>query len=327
MLRTSSRLFSGAFRAPLSTTNACLAKPFFRPTARLLDVDVKVPSIGETVTSVKIGEFYVKEGDYVQAEAPIFVVESDKVTTDVPAPKAGVLKKILHDSGASLGIGDVVAIIDDAAPAPAGSAKPEAPKAAAKAEAPKATEAPAAKAAPAAAAAPARAAAPAITIEGSVRTQKISTLRHRVAERLKASQNTLALLTTFNEIDMSKAMALRESKQDEFVKRHGVKLGFMSIFAKACATALMKNPIINSQWDAANDQIVTPNYVDISVAVAGPRGLVVPVVRDVHLMGFADVRAPRSGASLRVCIHGASASTTSSDKSITPCPYLNPIRT
>lgn len=298
----------------------------------VMSVEIKVPSLGESVTEATIGQWFKKVGDRVEADEPLVELETDKVTLEVNAPASGVLTDILAEEGADVEVGALLGVIGEGQGAAA--AKPaEAPK---KAEAPK----PAPAAAPAAekilspaarkaagdagidagsvegtgrdgrvmkddvqraaaaqpaapvqpaqpAAAPAaKAAQPAGERETRVRMTK---LRRRIAERLKDAQNTAAILTTYNEVDMSQVMALRNRYKDGFEKKHGVKLGFMSFFVKAAIAGLKEYPAVNAQIDG--DELIYKNHYDIGVAVGTEQGLVVPVVRDADQLSFAGVEA------------------------------------
>ncbi|MFN8759591.1 MAG: 2-oxoglutarate dehydrogenase complex dihydrolipoyllysine-residue succinyltransferase [Tagaea sp.] len=287
-----------------------------------MPVDIKVPPMGESVSEATIAKWFKKVGDAVKADEALCELETDKVTVEVPAPVAGQLVSISVEAGGTVGVGAKLGEILEgaagkaAAPAPAAAA---APKAAAPAPAPAAAQpGPAArkalseagmdaaavagsgkdgrvtKADVAAAAAAPKAAAPAPAAPAAPRELgpreervKMTRLRLRIAERLKQAQNTAAMLTTFNEIDMTAAMALRTKYNETFEKRHGVKLGFMSIFAKACVVALKELPAVNAEIDGQD--IVYKNHYDIGIAVGTPQGLVVPVVRDCDALGFADI--------------------------------------
>ncbi|MFM8801051.1 MAG: 2-oxoglutarate dehydrogenase complex dihydrolipoyllysine-residue succinyltransferase [Tagaea sp.] len=287
-----------------------------------MPVDIKVPPMGESVSEATIAKWFKKVGDAVKADEALCELETDKVTVEVPAPVAGQLVSISVEAGGTVGVGAKLGEILEgaagkaAAPAPATAA---APKAAAPAPAPAAAQpGPAArkalseagmdaaavagsgkdgrvtKADVAAAAAAPKAAAPAPAAPAAPRELgprdervKMTRLRLRIAERLKQAQNTAAMLTTFNEIDMTAAMALRTKYNETFEKRHGVKLGFMSIFAKACVVALKELPAVNAEIDGQD--IVYKNHYDIGIAVGTPQGLVVPVVRDCDALGFADI--------------------------------------
>ncbi|MAD37825.1 MAG: dihydrolipoyllysine-residue succinyltransferase [Tistrella sp.] len=300
-----------------------------------MSVEIKVPSLGESVTEATIGQWFKKVGDRVEADEPLVELETDKVTLEVNAPASGVLTDILAEEGADVEVGALLGVIGEgqgaAAAKPAEAPKKaEAPKAAPKAEpAPAAAPAaekilspaarkaagdagidagsvegtgrdgrvmkddvqraaaakPAAPAQPAAAPAP-KAAQPAGERETRVRMTK---LRRRIAERLKDAQNTAAILTTYNEVDMSQVMALRNRYKDGFEKKHGVKLGFMSFFVKAAIAGLKEYPAVNAQIDG--DELIYKNHYDIGVAVGTEQGLVVPVVRDADQLSFAGVEA------------------------------------
>ncbi len=291
-----------------------------------MPIDIKVPPMGESVSEATVAKWFKKVGDAVKADEPLCELETDKVTVEVPAPAAGQLVSITADSGATVGVGAKLGEILEgaagkasapaAAPAPAKAAAPAAaPAAPASAAQPgpaarkalseagvdaasvagtgkdgRVTKADVAAAPKAAAPAPAAApAAPAVPREIGPREErvKMTRLRTRIAERLKQAQNTAAMLTTFNEIDMTAAMAMRSKYNEQFEKRHGVKLGFMSIFAKACVVALKELPAVNAEIDAGD--IVYKNHYDIGVAVGTPQGLVVPVVRDCDVLSFADI--------------------------------------
>ncbi len=231
----------------------------------------------------------------------LVVIETDKVSVDVRAPSAGELVETLANKGETVNVGAPLAKLNASAAKPAGGAAPkaaEAPKAASApapaapkaAEAPKAAPAPAAPApaAPKAAAPAPKAEAPKVPAGARTETRvKMTRMRQRIAQRLKESQNTTAMLTTFQECDMSSLFEMREKYKDAFEKKHGVKLGFMSAFLKAAASSLVEMPVVNAVLDGGD--IVYRDYVDISVAVASPRGLVVPVVRNVEGMNFADI--------------------------------------
>ena len=284
-------------------------------------VEIKVPTLGESVTEATIAKWFKKVGDAVKADEPLCELETDKVTVEVPAPAAGMLSAITAEAGTTVAVGAKLGELEagaagkaaaPAAAAPAAKAAPApapAPAAAAAQPGPAARKAlsesglnpasvagtgkdgritkpdvAAASAAPAAK--PAAPAAPRATGPREERA-KMTRLRTRIAERLKQAQNTAAMLTTFNEVDMTAAMALRAKYNEQFEKRHGVKLGFMSIFAKACIVALKELPAVNAEIDGGD--IIYKNHYDIGIAVGTPQGLVVPVVRDCDLLSFADI--------------------------------------
>ena len=246
----------------------------------------------------------VAPGDGVQADDVVVVLETDKVSVDVRAPEAGALVEILAEVDDVVEVGAPLFRIDTDAKVEAKSAAPESTPEPAKEESapppPPAAEAP--KAAPKPAAAPSTPPppppkpsgppiedAPAFTGSRTERRTKMSRMRQRVAARLKDAQNTAAMLTTFQECDMGNFMEIRKRHKDEFEKKHGVKLGFMSVFVKAATAALQEIPAVNAYIDDEAKEVVYREFVDISVAVASPTGLVVPVLRNTETMNFADV--------------------------------------
>jgi len=262
--------------------------------------------MGDSITEGTITSWAKKVGEMVKEDELFVTIETDKVSVDVTASGfSGVLTAQLSKAGETVKVGAPLAEFDigatgdskaDApAPAKAEAAKPEAPKAqeapkpAAKTEAPKA-EAPKAEAPKKEAPKPAAAApAPKPVVPGTRNETrvKMTRMRMRIAERLLSAQSTGALLTTFNEIDMFKLMELRNNHKEAFEKTFGVKLGFMSAFVAASAKALRELPIVNASIEG--DEIVYHDYIDISVAVSAPRGLVVPVLRNCETMNFADI--------------------------------------
>jgi len=287
--------------------------------------NIVVPSLGESVSSATVARWLKQAGDAVAADEPLVELETDKVTVEVNAPVAGVITAIAADTGAEVLPGAVLGSIQAGAAAaakPAAAAPAPAPKpAAAPAPAAASGHAPMPAAAkmmaetganaaaigagtgkdgritkgdvlaylaqPAAAPAAAPAARASRPPEVGEERVKMTRLRTTIARRLKEAQNTAAMLTTFNEVDMSAAMALRSEYRDAFEKRHGVKLGFMSFFVKACIAALKEFPAVNAEIDG--DEIVYKNFVHMGIAVGGPSGLVVPVLRNADTMGFAEV--------------------------------------
>lgn len=275
------------------------------------DFLLNVPSMGDSITEGTIVTWQKKAGDWVNADDVIVVLETDKVSVDVRAPRSGMIKELIGAEGDTVGVGAPLAKIDTAAAKPEGAApqaaapappppppaaKPAAAASAAATPPPPAPSTPApaaAKPTPPAAAAPSKPAAPAAAapVAGS-RTEtrvKMNRMRLRIAERLKSAQNTAAMLTTFQEVDMGNLMELRSAYKEEFEKTHGVKLGFMSAFVKASTAALMELPAVNAFIDDGTKEIVYRNYCDVSVAVASPAGLVVPVLRNAESMSFAGV--------------------------------------
>ncbi|KPI83910.1 putative 2-oxoglutarate dehydrogenase E2 component dihydrolipoamide succinyltransferase [Leptomonas seymouri] len=246
-------------------------------------LSIKVPTIAESISTGKVVNWTKKVGDPVAEDEVICQIESDKLNVDVRAPKNGVITKINFEDGADVEVGAELSTMKEGPAAAAGGAAPAAPKAeAAKAATPAPTPA-----APAASAAPKPAVNAVSGADPRIKSVRISSMRHRIADRLKASQNTCAMLTTFNEIDMTPLFQLRNTYKDEFAKRHDVKLGLMSPFVKACAIALKDVPIVNASF--GKDTIDYHDFVDISIAVATPRGLVVPVIRDVQNMNLANI--------------------------------------
>lgn len=301
--------------------------------------EIIVPALGESVKEATVAKWLKNIGDSVSVDEPLVELETDKVTLEVNAKSAGVLKEIKVQTGDNVEVGAVLgSITEGAAGAKAEKSKP----AAAKTEAPKAQQAaskpasndtflsPAvrkiaddnnldaggiqgtgkdgrvtkgdvlealkAPAATPAAKAPAQPSGPRNNANREERV-KMTRLRQRIAERLKDAQNTAALLTTFNEVDMSHILDLRNQYKESFEKKHGVKLGFMSFFVKAAVQALQDFPAVNAEIDGTD--IVYKNYYDIGVAVSTPTGLVVPVVRDADQKGFAGIEKEIGNLGLR----------------------------
>jgi 2-oxoglutarate dehydrogenase E2 component (dihydrolipoamide succinyltransferase) len=284
-------------------------------------VDVMVPTLGESVSEATVSTWFKKVGDTVAQDEMLCELETDKVSVEVPAPAAGVLTEILAGEGTTVAAGGKLAVLGGAsasASAPAPATKPTPATTAAK----DVEDSPAAKKAMAeagisrdavtgtgrdgramkddvaravAAAAPATAPAPAaaprapVAADDAAREErvKMTRLRQTIAKRLKDSQNTAAMLTTYNEVDMSAVMALRNEYKDAFEKKHGVRMGFMSFFTKACCHALKEVPEVNAEIDGTD--IVYKNYVHMGVAAGTPTGLVVPVIRDADQMSFAEI--------------------------------------
>ncbi|MBO6896150.1 MAG: 2-oxoglutarate dehydrogenase complex dihydrolipoyllysine-residue succinyltransferase [Shimia sp.] len=284
-------------------------------------VDVMVPTLGESVTEATVSTWFKAVGDTVAQDEMLCELETDKVSVEVPAPAAGVLSEIIAPEGTTVDASAKLAVIGGAsasaaaapaaapaaAAAPAGSADVENAPSANKLMAEKGIAAASVtgtgrdgrimkedvlKAALApAAAAPAPAAAPRapVAADDAAREErvKMTKMRQTIARRLKDSQNTAAMLTTYNEVDMTEVMALRSQYKDQFEKKHGVRLGFMSFFTKACVHALKEVPEVNAEIDGTD--IVYKNYVHMGVAAGTPQGLVVPVIRDADAMSFADI--------------------------------------
>ncbi|OYX43838.1 MAG: dihydrolipoamide succinyltransferase [Rhodobacterales bacterium 32-67-9] len=296
------------------------------------NTDVMVPTLGESVTEATVSTWFKKVGDAVAVDEMLCELETDKVSVEVPSPVAGVLAEIIAPEGATVDAKARLAVVTEGAAAGAAAvpapAQADAAPAAAAAKGKDVEDAPSAKkamaeaglsadqvtgsgrdgrimkedvakaaagtaaAAPAVASAvPAAAAAPRAPIpaEDAAREErvKMTRLRATIARRLKDAQNTAAMLTTYNEVDMSGVMGLRNEYKDQFEKKHGVKLGFMSFFVKACCHALKEVPEVNAEIDGGD--VVYKNFVHMGVAVGTPTGLVVPVVRDADQMGFAAI--------------------------------------
>lgn len=288
-------------------------------------IEVKVPVLPESVSDATIASWHKKAGEAVKRDENLLDLETDKVVLEVPSPVDGVLKEIKFEEGATVTSQQVIAVIEEGAAAAATPAKAEAPKAEApKAEAPKAA---AAKAAPAPAAATGElppgarftAASEGIdpaqvegtgrrgavtkedlvnyakaggTVAASARPEQrvpMTRMRARIAERLMQSKNSIAMLTSFNEVNLAKVMQMRKDLGEQFEKANGIKLGFMSFFAKAAANALARHPAVNASVDG-ND-VIYHGYADISIAVSTEKGLVTPVLRNVERMGFAEIEA------------------------------------
>jgi 2-oxoglutarate dehydrogenase E2 component (dihydrolipoamide succinyltransferase) len=271
--------------------------------------------MGDSITEGEVKNWAKGEGEHVSVDDLVAVIETDKVAVEIRAKEAGVIQKRFAEEGSTVSVGAPLFAYTPGAEAPKQAdtlAKPETP--AAKTEAPKAAPPPEVKVAPAAPSkttkpetpaakteAPKAAAAqhPSAFVAGGERKVKVSRMRERIAQRLKDAQNTYAMLTTFQEADMFNLINMREDFKEEFQKKHGVKLGFMSAFVKASAAALKEIPAVNAVYDGANREVIYRDYVDISVAVATPRGLVVPVLRDCDHLSFADVEKRLSELSTR----------------------------
>ncbi|XP_039126318.1 dihydrolipoyllysine-residue succinyltransferase component of 2-oxoglutarate dehydrogenase complex 2, mitochondrial-like [Dioscorea cayenensis subsp. rotundata] len=264
-------------------------------------VDAVVPFMGESITDGTLATFLKKPGDSVQVDEPIAQVETDKVTIDVVSPEAGVIQKFVVKEGDTVTPVTKVAVISKGearvthiAPSEDQSGKdtsqtpPPPPKIEIEERAPKVDTSTKEKPkVPSAVLPKTSASEPQLPPKERERRVPMPRLRKRVATRLKDSQNTFAMLTTFNEVDMTNLMKLRSDSKDAFLEKHGVKLGLMSGFVKAAAIGLQNQPIINAVIDG--DDIIYRDYIDISIAVGTSKGLVVPVVRNADTMGFADV--------------------------------------
>lgn len=323
-----------------------------------MSIEIRVPTLGESVTEATVGKWFKQAGDAVKVDEPLVELETDKVTVEVPAPASGVLGDILVESGSTVAVGSLLAALKEgagkSAPPAAAAQAPPPPQPSPSQSAPAAhkttesahngtpppspsarkalTEAgleaaevqgsgrrgqilkeDVANAVKSAAPPPAAPSADAASVTNVVAVQpppttivmrdvrlpsaandgtreervKMSKLRQTIARRLKEAQNAAAMLTTFNDVDMGAVMALRAQYKDVFEKRHGVKLGFMGLFVKACIQALRDVPSVNAEIDG--DEIVYKNYYHIGVAVGTEKGLVVPVVRDADRLGLAEI--------------------------------------
>ncbi|GAL78800.1 2-oxoglutarate dehydrogenase complex dihydrolipoyllysine-residue succinyltransferase [Algibacter lectus] len=291
-------------------------------------LEMKVPSPGESITEVEIATWLVEDGDYVEKDQAIAEVDSDKATLELPAEVSGIIT-LKAEEGDAVEVGAVVCLIDTSAEKPAGG---EAPKAEAKVEAPKA-EAPKAaeaktyatgSASPAAKKVLAEKGIDAASVSGTGKAgritkedavnavpsmgtptggsrgtsrSKMSMLRRKVAERLVEVKNTTAMLTTFNEVDMSPIFALRSEYKETFKAKHGVGLGFMSFFTLAVVRALEMYPAVNSMMDGK--EMLSYDFCDISIAVSGPKGLMVPVIRNAENLSFRGVESEVKRLALR----------------------------
>ncbi len=296
--------------------------------------DIRVPTLGESVTEATVGKWFKQPGDAVAVDEPLVELETDKVTLEVPAPAAGILSDIAAKNGETVGVGAILGMITDGAGAAAKPAAAAAPAAAKPVEVPKAAPSvvPAASpmpappsvrklgaesgvdpagvagsgvrgqvlkgdmmaaieraaAAPTPVSAPVQMRAPSPPDDASREERvKMTRLRQTIARRLKDAQNTAAMLTTYNEVDMSAVMHMRNQYKELFEKKHGAKLGFMSFFTRACIQALKEVPEVNAEIDGTD--IVFKNYYHIGVAVGTEKGLVVPVVRDADHLSLAGI--------------------------------------
>jgi 2-oxoglutarate dehydrogenase E2 component (dihydrolipoamide succinyltransferase) len=290
-----------------------------------MSVEIKVPTLGESITEAVVGKWHKKVGDAVAVDEPVAVLETDKVTIDVQAPESGTIEAISFTEGAKVKIGDVLAklapgaVAAKAAPAaavaPPAAVQTPAPAAAGPSMTPVARNVAAATgvdpakvqgsgangrimkddvlkaaAAPASAQAPVSAPPTTLNVPTGPRAEervRMTPLRKRVAERLLQAQSNAAILTTFNEVDMSAVMGLRKQYNEKFEKKHGVKLGFMSFFVKAAIEALKTFPAVNASIEG--EDVVFHHYYDIGIAVSGSRGLVVPIVRDADQKSMAEL--------------------------------------
>jgi 2-oxoglutarate dehydrogenase E2 component (dihydrolipoamide succinyltransferase) len=268
-----------------------------------MPVEIKAPPFAESISEAQIGEWVKKEGDFVDRDEVVLELETDKAALEVVAPVAGTIVKLLKKVGETVTSGEIVAQME---PGPAPAKKASAPAAAPPAPtAPPVSEAkvmPAARRVLAEKGIDPSQVAPSgpggRILKEDVQTSApaagrqrelvpMTLIRKKIAARLVDAQQTAALLTTFNEVDMSAVMDLRKTYQDSFKETHGIKLGFMSFFVKAAVDALRRSPAVNAQIEG--DSIAYHNYYDIGVAVGGGKGLVVPIIRSAERLGFADI--------------------------------------
>ncbi|GJP33339.1 hypothetical protein CLOM_g17883 [Closterium sp. NIES-68] len=256
-------------------------------------VEVVVPSMGESVNDGVLAALLKSVGDSVRVDEVIGQVETDKVTIDVRSPDEGVVERVNVQLGDTVTPGTPIAVVRRAKALPASTTLADRVVEAVEGPRPLPVARAAPPSPPPAASRPSAAApgaaAPAVPIIPKQKERRVpmTRLRRRVAQRLKDSQNTFAMLTTFNEIDMTNLIALRNDFKDAFYEKHGIKLGFMSAFVKAASSALQQEPAVNAVIDG--DDIVYRDYIDVSIAVGTPKGLVVPVIRKVHELSFVDV--------------------------------------
>jgi 2-oxoglutarate dehydrogenase E2 component (dihydrolipoamide succinyltransferase) len=289
-----------------------------------MTIEVKVPVLPESVEDATIATWHKQPGDTIRRDENLVDLETDKVVLEVPAPADGTVKELRAKQGDTVYSDDVIAIIEEGA---VEKAEPEATAEPRETESakPKQEETPAAPAKPAGDDAPRLSpAARRVAEEQKVDTGrvegtgrggrvtkgdvlnflkgggsrqeervKMTRLRSRIAERMKEAQNTAAILTTFNEVDLKAVMDLRRRHQQEFTEKHGIKLGLMSFFVKACCDALRKFPVVNASIE--NDEIVYHNYQDIGIAVSTERGLMVPIIRNAENLGLAELEVAIAG--------------------------------
>lgn len=274
------------------------------------EIEIKVPAVGESISEVFIGEWYVPAGSYVAADANVVGLETDKATFDVPAAAGGLVTRVLKQAGETAAVGEVIGYIQPQE-APAGKSAAAAPAAPAAAAGGKTGG----HVMPAAERVLAESRTPAAAVQGTgpggrvlkedavrhaqsgapvrvgglreTKTVPLSPIRQTIAQRLVSAQQTAALLTTFNEVDMSNVKKLRDVYRDTFEKKYGIKLGFMSFFVRAVVSGLQQFPQLNAQMEGK--QLIHHNYCDIGIAVGGGKGLVVPVLRNAENMSFADI--------------------------------------
>jgi len=287
-----------------------------------MTIEVKVPVLPESVEDASIAGWHKQVGDTIRRDENLVDLETDKVVLEVPAPAAGTIKELRFEVGDVVNSDDVIAVIEEGEVADATESSGEAEeKQEADSDAAKETPKPAEKASDSDAPDSGSRLSPAArrvaeeekvdpgSVSGTGRggrvtkgdvikflkgggsrqeeRVKMTRLRSRIAERMKEAQNTAAILTSFNEVDLKAVMDLRKKYQEQFTERHGIKLGLMSFFVKACCDALRKHPVVNASIDG--DEIVYHNYQDIGIAVSTERGLMVPIIRNAENMGLAEI--------------------------------------
>jgi 2-oxoglutarate dehydrogenase E2 component (dihydrolipoamide succinyltransferase) len=273
-------------------------------------LEIKVPAVGESISEVTVGKYYKKEGDAVKMDEVIAEFESDKATFELNAPAAGTITKLNASEGDTIAVGAVICVLDTDAAAATAAPEVKVDKAASKEKAPETkTENKKAGTPKEVASTPAPKPSPAVKSTSAekndmnfdkqvslqdnelkfrgVRVERMSSLRKTISRRLVAVKNETAMLTTFNEVDMKPIMDLRAKYKDLFKEKHGVGLGFMSFFTKACCEALQAFPSVNAQIE--NEHIVYYDYCDLSIAVSTEKGLVVPVLRNAHKMSMPEI--------------------------------------
>ncbi len=285
------------------------------------EIEIKVPPVGESITEVMIGEWYVSEGGFLAADENLVALESDKATFEIPAEQGGLVTRILKQAGETAEVGEVIGFLqpaeapaESAQPAPATPAPATPPAAAAAAPPPASPKADAGHVMPAAERLMKEQKIPASAVTGTgpggrilkedvvratgsipmevagpreTRNVTLSPIRQTIARRLVEAQQNAALLTTFNEVDMSAVKSLRVTYRDAFEKKYGIKLGFMSFFVRAVVAGLQQFPQLNAQ--ISGKTVTYYNYCDIGIAIGGGKGLVVPVLRNAENMSFADI--------------------------------------
>jgi 2-oxoglutarate dehydrogenase E2 component (dihydrolipoamide succinyltransferase) len=235
-----------------------------------MPVELIVPSVGESITEVEIGDWLKKQGETVDEDEPVVVIETDKVSVELPAPTTATITKLLKQTGEKASVGDVIGYMDAS---PTGRGSPERRGEGRKTSTPVPT--------------PLSDPVPASTTGREEQIIPMTPIRKRIAERLVEAKNTAALLTTFNQVDMSAVQELRRRSQESFQAKHGIKLGLTSFFVKASVEALKLVPQINAEIRGSD--IVYRKYYDIGIAVGGGKGLVVPVLRNAENMSFAEI--------------------------------------